>query len=387
VAVIASFPIFAALVAVTTFVGVRLWALPNWYLAGALDTALATNEYRAALGPIFAGLLQGLGGAAIFYGLWLNYREQSFTRMQHLSQRLKDAIVQLESDHPSTRIAALRELEEIAKTDESRLGTIVEALRLHVRNRAAPADYAAPVRGRLLPDDVLTAIGVVTRLQALKTSGAESVGVRFRLDLRGADLRGLPLGDWIHDARLDDVNLDAAHFSGQLRIAAPRGSFRGALFSGVTWYPNVDGGGVAGADFSGARFEGSLVTSPGATPANLRGVVLDSASFDGTLLSRCDLTGAFMRNCRFENGSAFDYNLLENAQMDGTTFTNSRVHPWQLQEFVKARSQPANYGASNPTAPSSRRRPRRETHLSELLTGQTCAVVQTNANDSPRLVS
>jgi uncharacterized protein YjbI with pentapeptide repeats len=337
-------PSFLVLLALTAGVGFRLWSVPGWYLSGISDRARAINEYRTALGPIFIGMMQALGGAAILYGLWLNSREHAFTRLQHLAQRLKDATVQLESDHASTRVAAVHELEEIATTNEPKLPRILETLRLHIRNRAAPLDPAAPVRDRLLPDDVLTALAAVTRLQALTSGDEGASSARFHLDLRGADLRGMPIGNWIRDARLDEANLSGVHFSGHLLIAAPWALFRGAVFKSVTWYPNPEGGGLMGADFSGARFDSSILTSGEPALANLKGAVFDGATFNETVLGQCDLTAASIRNARFANRSAFQYNILAAAKMDGTTFSDSHVHPWQLPEFKKARTQPADYG-------------------------------------------
>jgi hypothetical protein len=46
----------------------------------------------------------------------------------------------------------------------------METLRLHIRDRAAPPDPSAPVRGRLLPDDVPIAIAIVERLSSDKES-------------------------------------------------------------------------------------------------------------------------------------------------------------------------------------------------------------------------
>jgi uncharacterized protein YjbI with pentapeptide repeats len=61
-------------------------------------------------------------------------------------------------------------------------------------------------------------------------------------------------------------------------------------------------------------------------------------------LARCDLARASIRNARFTNNSVFDYNCLEGASMDGTTFEGSHVHPWQRDEFRRAKTQPSDYG-------------------------------------------
>ena len=99
-----------SLALVTVVIGVRLWWIPEWQLRSASTPSYLVrliNDYRLAVGPLFVGMLQGLGGAAILYGLWLNVREHAFARVQHRAQRLKDATAQLESAHGSTRVAAV----------------------------------------------------------------------------------------------------------------------------------------------------------------------------------------------------------------------------------------------------------------------------------------
>ncbi len=331
--------LFVWLLILTVLTGIRLWHVPVWYLSAASDRNVAINEYRRSVGPIFVGMLQALGGGAILYGLWMNSRQYAFTQVQYLAQRLKDATTQLESDHAPTRYSAIHELEGIARANDEHRARIVETLRLHVRNRAAPSSDP-PLRGRRLPDDVLTAIAVVTRLDVEEHRSS----ARFNLDLRGADLSRVELGDWINDARLDGANLSRKVFSGYMRIAAPGAVFHDAIFRGVTWFPNHGGGGLAGADFTGARFETSVLTSSSLDPVNLRGAVLDRVVFDHGAVSRCDLNDASIRNSKFENVTVFEYNLLAGASLDGTTLQGSHVHPWQLAEFEKARTQPADYG-------------------------------------------
>ncbi len=319
---------FASLSALTAWTALRLWWVPSWYLAATApaDIPRVINEYRLALGPVFVGMMQALGGAAILYGLWLNSREHAFTRLQHRAQRLKDATAQLESPHPSTRVAAVHEFEAIASESSADVPRIIETLRPYIRDRAAPPDPDQPERPRQLPDDVLPAISVLTRLSNAEPA-AERLTAAIRLDLRGADLRHLPLGDWIHQARLEGANLSGHRFSWPSfrRFSVGRAVMREVVFDSQVWHPKLTlpaadpFEGFGSSDLTGARFTNCAIND-----LNFKTARLDGATFENCHITSCDFTDASMVNVRFRKGS-FDAFNVKNADMEGTTFEGTAV--------------------------------------------------------------
>ncbi len=299
---------FCLLGVCAALVGFHLWRIPEWYLretSTTADVAGAINRYRAALAPVLVGLLQAVGGAAILYGLWLTSREQRQVRSRHVLQRMHEAIANLDSDRPATRLAAAYELETIAIELPSVAGRIIESLSVSIQHRTMPAEGADPETPRTLGHDALTAIVVVDRLMAARGGTAT---VRIPWDLRGADLRALRSAGIIRSARLDGADLSGLHFTGWGGpVSARRAKLRGATFTGVTWYgsvapngprvphPDVD---VAEADLTGAVFDSCAVVWVGMNRAKL-----DGARFRHSLLSDCDLSDASMRGVVFEQQS------------------------------------------------------------------------------------
>ena len=298
---------------------------------------------RLALGPVFVGMMQALGGAAILYGLWLNSREHAFTRLQHRAQRLKDATAQLESPHPSTRIAAVHEFEAIASESSADVPRIIETLRPYIRDRAAPPDPHQPEGTRHLPDDVLPAIGVLTRLSNAEPA-AERLTAPIRLDLRGADLRNVPLSDWIHQARLEGADLSGHRFSHPSfsRFSAGRAVLRDVIFESQVWHPKYQGlrgedplADFGSSDLTGARFTGCAIND-----LNFQNARLDGATFEKCYITGCDFTRASMLNVRFRGGG-FDALSVAGANMEGTTFDGTSVR--QPARFAACERRPAGY--------------------------------------------
>lgn len=336
--------LFTALAVVTMWTGVRLWRVPGWVVERG-DPVTAINAYRSAVGPIFAGLLQALGGTAVLLGLMLHWKQLRFQQLEHVRNRLSEATRQLESAHESTRLSAVHALEDIVFEHPPYAPRISQVVELHVRNRLALAPASNRADGRRISEDLVFALGLVDRL-----SSAEGRRPRPGLDLRGVDLRGLTIGRWINNAKLDSADLSGVTIRNWFKAESAVGaSFRGVQFVGVTIQGNAGpmGGGAVPmdydkADFTGARFKaGSSLLN-----ASLREAIFDDVVFEThCALSDCDLRGALMRRVQFHAVAYFSQCRLAGADLTGTTIDPTAHLGWQMRaEFQLAKAPPQSYG-------------------------------------------
>jgi uncharacterized protein YjbI with pentapeptide repeats len=324
-----------ALGVLTVAVAFRLVWTPAWQLAGAesmVEIAQRVNDYRLALGPIFVGMLQGLAGGAILYGFWLNVREHEFSRLQNRQQRLKDAVLQLESERGATRLAALLELESVAIEDPRQLERIIDVVEVHLQTAVRPSDdlyWSSPAPLRTLESDVVGAFRILGRL-----GQGRARPVTLRLDLSHVDFTGVSL---------DGLRFDGSDFSGSVFIGgrfptAPRGKFRRARFEGVSLMGRGPGYGerdLDHADFTDAEFHTCTIIL-----ASLRFAVFDGALFTAKTSLDGDLTCASLRNARFVDAH-FHGRQMREAELDGATFVQSQL--MYGVSFEQCKSQPANY--------------------------------------------
>jgi hypothetical protein len=179
------------LVLITFIVAIRLWSVPAWYLTdrtSAVSAAQAITEYRVAVGPILAVLVQLIGGVLVLAGLLIGWRQLAASRGQHLADRFDRAVEALSSASEVGRIAGVHSLERLARDSEVDRTAVLDALSAFARHAIASMSPST-VTGRTIPHDAQAAIRGLSRL--LKTPrpplpyDPEDPGIHGGVDLGG----------------------------------------------------------------------------------------------------------------------------------------------------------------------------------------------------------
>lgn len=232
--------------------------VPIWIVEHDLDagTTLSTADRLKAINDVRATLLQGLAAVVALGGIGigavLTWRQIDLHREGLFIDRFTQAVAQLSSDHPGTRMGGAYAMEQIAEVAPDYRGHIAALLASFVRQHApwppsGPPGEADLARQRYhggLRDDVGAAVAALSR-RAMILPG-DSIALEMA-DLRGVDLTGKDLSSfWFANSNLDDAilakcDLTDASFAGA--------SLKNADLSGAT---------LAGTNFSGADLEGAV---------------------------------------------------------------------------------------------------------------------------------
>jgi hypothetical protein len=274
----------------------------NWDLAGALpptDRAKAINDIRA-------GLLQGLAGVGLLFGVVFTWRQIQVTRQGHARDRFTTAVQQLADGNVDMRVAGIYALETVAVAHDTERDAVMDLLSAFVRRHAslssderrrwvAATDIADGELGeplRITRPDIDVALRVLARrtprrgevlhLDRLAVPTARLAFARLaNADLHYCDLRGVDLqAAVLRDADLTASNLTRARISAaDLRAADLRQVLAGSLLA-----ERAD---LRGADLSQAYLAGARLSRARMGRADLRG-----ADVNGADLTNADLKGA-----------------------------------------------------------------------------------------------
>jgi len=250
------------ILALVAFTGYRLWAIPAWYLEQHPGTdAQAMNEYRIAMGPVFAGLVQLAGGLLLVIGLVLAWREWRTTRGIALTEEFSRAIDALASAACEVRLSAVYRLERVATESSRDYAAIFEILAHFLKGRL-------PWRG----DDI-------SAIPPLQADAGAAITVLGRL----GRIHGRSTWPWSPSARNRPcVPPDLA--GADLR----RVSLRGAFFQNAV----LTGADLTQADLSGANLDGANLSNARLKEARLQDASLCWIKANGADLRSANLAGA-----------------------------------------------------------------------------------------------
>ncbi|WP_017623547.1 pentapeptide repeat-containing protein [Nocardiopsis chromatogenes] len=266
-----------------------LFPLTDWAAADSL-TGLSGRDRADVIDATRRTLLQAAGGAAALMALVFTVRTYLLNRRGQQTQRFKDAVEQLGSDHTAVRIGGVYSLEHIMRESAEDHRTVVEVLSAFVRETSPAPDTAEEASGRRLGTDVQAALTVLGRRPPREETAP--------LNLHATDLRGAEL----MNARLQHANLSAALLGGAnlsgARLEAAR--MRSADLNAA----RLRHAHLEGADLADARMEGADLLNARLAYARLWGALLLDAD-----LGSADLEGAYMRNARLEGANLYAANL------------------------------------------------------------------------------
>ena len=209
-------------------------------------------------------MVQAIGGAVLFIGLYFTLRNLQLTQDKQITEHYTRAVEQLGSDKLEVRLGAIYALERIARDSERDHWPIMEILTAYVREHAPwkeeEQNTQLPwgVRPKLALDiqAILTVIGRRTR-----TYGK---GEDHPLNLTYTDLSGAYLWEahleraFLSKSCLDRANLAWAHLEGV--------SLREAHLEGA----ELDHADLTGADLDGAYLVNASIINTCLAGANLR---------------------------------------------------------------------------------------------------------------------
>jgi hypothetical protein len=276
--------LFLALILVAA--PLALFVLPPILVSSHGLTAASRLEAENA---VRGTLLQAIGGAVVFAGLYLTWRTFDLNRQGQVTERFTRAVDQLGDEKIEVRTGGIFALERIAWDSERDHGPVMEVLTAFINARAPWRDDlpqgSAPSPGKIRPPpDIRAALTVIGRRDRRRDD--LTVRLRFHeVDLRGASLRGGQFqGVRLRRSHLENARLEGAQLQGA--------KLRGARLDGADFGPdadldlasaNLEGASLAGAELDGAKLEG----------ASLRGAHLEGANLSTARLEGADFHGAY----------------------------------------------------------------------------------------------
>ncbi|MEQ1728909.1 MAG: pentapeptide repeat-containing protein [Vicinamibacterales bacterium] len=255
-----------------------------------IDTA---GRYGATISALGA-LAQCLGGAALFFALFLSQRQihlqaraieetSRLAEQGQITDRLQKALELLSNPSTTVAMGGIIALTRIARDSPQDHSSIVRVFIVELRKQSKDA-LGGDGRAQALKQEVFAAIAA--RLHGVESERGTREPLHFP-DLSGIDLRGVVAlgaelsGSNLAKVRFDGATLRGAHFSGatlegvSFRDADLRGAVFGAFEQDVggstlrsvpTSYRNID--------FRGA----DLFYSEGLTEALLAGALIDAST-------------------------------------------------------------------------------------------------------------
>jgi hypothetical protein len=286
-----------------------IWKIPQWQAAsweGRIDEA---KEIAKLENDARTTLVQAIGGAVLFIGLWFTWRNMRLaekniqvtqetalrtfesTREGQITDRFTKAIAQLGEAGPeklAIRLGGIYALERIAKDSERDHWPIMEILTAYVREHApirarqplqegAPPNDTSlsttPESGSKLATDIqaiLTVLGRRTRIFGKEEDQPLDLArtALQRASLVGAHLEGADLGR----AHLEGADLGRAHLEEAILMGA---HLEGAILVGAT---------LEGAHLWEAHLEEAILVGATLEGADLRGAHLEEAILVGATL-------------------------------------------------------------------------------------------------------
>jgi hypothetical protein len=250
-----------------TIVGLGLWKVPKWQLAGLVQKGV-TPDKIAELEDSARDTLAKIFGGAFFLGtLFFTWQNLQMERLKEVTERFSHAVDQLGSRDRNVRVGGIYALGQVADASpQDYQWTVTEILAAFVRQQVpwkselqtelTPCEKLRP-RGTPAkqPDiDIQVALEVIGKRQLEYT--APLYGQQTAVDLRHTDLRGANLSQAnLEYAALTDSNLEAASItSANLKHATLRG-----VNLVCAYMPGAD---FEGADLTEAHIGGAEFTEP-----------------------------------------------------------------------------------------------------------------------------
>lgn len=240
----------------------------------------------------------------LLIGFYLTLKNLRDTLDAQVTDRLTQAISQINSKNLEVRLGGIYTLGHLAAVSEGDYWPIMEILTTYVRERASVSKSQTlkkpPER---LPPDIQAALDVIGRRQHSYNDGESQ-----RLELRATDLRRANLsGAKLAGAILSEVHLEEANLTG---ISLEEAILREAH--------------LEQSNLTEAKMEGVFLLNAGLKGARLRATNLQKAFLVGTSFDGADLLGA-----DFTEAFGLTWEQMQTAKRDSGT---------RLPDYLKAHS-------------------------------------------------
>jgi uncharacterized protein YjbI with pentapeptide repeats len=319
------------------------------YLPGYLDTASPEFHNRKEYIQL---VFQLVGGLIILLGLYMTYWRISVSesgvevdRERQITERFTRGIEQLGSKRIEIRLGGIYALERIAKDSDKDHWHIIEVLTGFVRenskwNILKEDEYDKYSDPKI---DIQTAITVLGRRRFSYNKGESN-----RLDLRGADLRGVSFEDSdfkgayfenvnLKATRLRNVNLEDASFSGWLHQTKFQdsnlceASFYGELVNVSFISCDLRAVDFSQCEFKRVRFRRSKKKPIDLSDCNFAGVDLSQMDLSGANLSYADFTDAILNGTNLKGANLSSAIGITQEELDSAVIDSNTILPTIVQ--------------------------------------------------------
>ena len=320
----------------------------DWLRSGASGSGRESNSTTIRnVGFLIAGVLALV--FAVWRGVLLQRQSETGERQTETSQqgllneRYQKGAEMLGSEVLAVRLGGIYALQRLAEEQPEQYHVQVVRLlcayvRLPTRDQSLESGRAAIEPGTLLGirqdvETIMQAIGSRTLLhKALEWE------VEFRLDLKGADLRGAQLLDadlsrtMFHHAHLSNVNFANTDLTDSFLSYA---DLSGAEFHEVNFArtrlssANLSGAMLQGADLSRINFHNAKLVGTNLLRANLSGAIFQDARATNAWFERADLSDAGFQGADLSGAHLARADLsgarFWDADLDGANFADANL--------------------------------------------------------------
>jgi len=300
-----------AFLAVVTYLPRLSFVVPTAGLTAA-ERAKAQGDFRGHLLQAFAGLV-------LIVGAYFTARTFALNREGQITERFTRAVEQLANDEQlDVRLGGIYALERIARDSATHYEPVMEVLTAFLRehSRTRPEDRADPARGQDARDSDLEPrvdFQAVVTILGRRDRRHEKPASRFRLNLRGVDLRGADF----HEAHLERADFHEAHLE--------HAYFHEAHLEGADFREaHLEEAYFVAAYLEEALFHFAYLKKAIFHHAHLRGASfgeahVEGASFVGADLGRNVFVNADLRGADFGEATGLRHNQLALAFTDDST--------------------------------------------------------------------
>jgi pentapeptide repeat protein len=290
------------------------------------DSNLTTAERLKAENDVRTTLIQAVGGAILFAGLYFTGRSYILNREGQVTERFTRAIDQLGNrESLDVRLGGIYALERIAQESKRDHWPIMEVLTAFIREGApriptqsGEVKLSGFTQDRTRPvADVQAALTVLGRRKRQHEAEGQRLALQ-RTDLKGADLKSAHLEDASFvGAHMESANLGGAHMEG----AILRGAHLERAYLGGAHLERAYLGGahLERAQLTEAHMESANLGGAHLEGANLRDAHLEHASLAGASMEGANLSGAHLEGASLEDASRLTGEQIDMALVDSST--------------------------------------------------------------------
>lgn len=303
---------FSNLLEQLTFALVKPSFAPHWVLGGISALGLAFlcfwywDDLWANTEPIRNLALVAAAALGLPIAMWRSYtaHRQAATAQNSLLDERYQRAAEMLGGESVVRLAGIHALARMAQDYLPYHVLIMSALSAVVRTSAKRQN---DLGRRQMPEDVTVVMEVLAGRSPEQL--LMELWEEYKLDLRAADLRGLPVSEVkMVQAILDDAVLsDADNPAGFSNTDFQNASFVGASLDAAYFFK---------ANLSSANLSNAKLTSTKLTGVDLRKAILTDADFSNSKFQEVNIEGALLKGTNLANVTGLTQQQLNAAQIE-----------------------------------------------------------------------